>query len=176
MSVAKYAVLGMTGWSLRLAMAPWNYLTPRGITGKFFRGGKLNFPDFSGHDCSFFPVESPQLLSALPPLHFYFPPSLFHFLQLFLIFLLPFSIFLYVFHFYVFLLFLALFFPISHQKFPGGKSQERGHFSSCPPPLACYATADAAVKQICRSFKYYTQKGSVWGVLLMNIYHFFPYK
>ena len=116
----------------------------RGVTGKFFLGGKVTLPDFFlGVKC-FFPVEN---------FHFGRPKTNFSgfekwgekVLSSFRNFsLLPFSIFhipfynfpsfLLHFSFFFFHFFLASFSPVDQQKFPGRKS--RGEHL----PPACYAT------------------------------------
>ena len=86
---------------------------PRGVTGKFFWGDKVTFHDFFS---AFFSHFSPYIYHFPPPLKnfsFFFP--FFSFSSNFLIF---------------YLFSLPHFSPISHQKFPGGKSLRE----LCPPP------------------------------------------
>ena len=94
--------------------------------GKFFRGGKVIFPEFFPCVKCFFPIENSQVpknknktkqnktktrssphFATFPPI-FNFPPSLFRF---------SFSIFPFFFFFS-----FPLFSPIGQQKFPGEKS------------------------------------------------------
>ena len=116
----------------------------RGVTGIFFWGGKVIFPDFFPGVKCFFPVENS---------HFGRPKTNFRRFQkwkakkkkkkkvsplfrTFSCFNFQFSTFSYqlspLFHF-----FLTSFFPIRHHKFPGQKSLG----GTLPPlPPACYAT------------------------------------
>ena len=132
----------------------------RGVTGIFFWGGKVIFPDvFPGVKC-FFPVENS---------HFGRPKTNFRRFQKWKakkkkkkkkkkvltsfsdVFLLPFPIFhLFYSIFTPFPFFLASFFPIRQQKFPGQKSL--GGHSAPPPPPACYATGLGPVIQIVHKY------------------------
>ena len=132
----------------------------RGVTGIFFWGGKVIFPDFFPGVKCFFPVENFHFgryktnfrwfqkwktkkkkkkghhlfinfffFYNFPTSISNFPPSLLQFSSQFSP-LFPF--------------FLASFFPIHQQKFPGQKS--RGEGTLCPLPPACYATATCSIQ------------------------------
>ena len=120
-------------WSLTVVSVLLGPHWRRGVTGKFFWGGKVIFPDFFVAWNAFFPVWNfrcgrpktsfsgfekweAKVLSSFSIFHlpFYNFPS----------FLLNFD------HFSLF--FLASFFPVGQQKFPGQKSQ--GALCLPPPP------------------------------------------
>ena len=141
----------------------------RGVTGIFFWGGKVIFPDFFPGVKCFFPVENS---------HFGRPKTNFRRFQKWKakkkkkvltsfsdVFLLPFPIFhLFYSIFTPFPFFLASFFPIRQQKFPGQKSLG-GHSAPLPPappppvtPLAYRILMPFWVpRTIC-----FTQKTSKW--------------
>ena len=115
--------------------------TCSGVTGKY-SGGKSHFSQFSRRDFRFFPVEISTLhCSIFPNFPLYFP-----FFTLFS---------------------LHHFFPIYHQKFPGGKSL------GAPLPPACYTTAHLEIR-----FRYvlplWAPFMSSWLLLKTPISEFFP--
>ena len=133
----------------------------RGVTGVFRGGGaKSLFRIFSRCDFSLFPLEISILVDPQKgPQHFFspfspfisdfplFPSFLFSF---FLICFHPcpfFLIIFYIFHFFTF--FLASFFPISRQIFPGRKSLGGTLLRPCPcpsPPVTPLHIADIRLK------------------------------
>ena len=123
-----------------------NKLGLRGVIGKFFWGGRVIFPDFfPGMKC-FFPVEN---FHFVDPKQIWvvwksekqkkkkkrFSPHFFNFSTTFHLQFstFPFTIFFLFSIFTLFPLFLASFFPVGQQKFPGQKSL--GALCPLPPPV-----------------------------------------
>ena len=143
--LCKAGFWGSTCYQRKFNQVLWDVLLwhgSRGVTGIFFWGGKVIFPEFFSRRGMLFPVENSHFGRSKTKFrrfqkwkakkkksshlfynfsYFNFPPSL-----------LQFSFFSSQFS-PLFPFFLASFFPIRQQKFPGQKSLG-GTLPPCPPP------------------------------------------